>query len=59
MARRQVAGVDDLFNEKMRVVVEYMQYRGLSSDIKRKVGEVLEESRTHSANLYRTSAQQS
>ncbi len=35
---RQVAGVDDLFNEKMRVVVEYMQYRELSSDIKRKVG---------------------
>ena len=34
----QVAGVDDLFNEKMRMVVEYMQYRELSSDIKRKVG---------------------
>ncbi len=33
-----MAGVDDLFNEKMRVVVEYMQYRELSSDIKRKVG---------------------
>jgi hypothetical protein len=32
-----VAGVDDLFNEKMRMVVEYMQYRELSSDIKRKV----------------------
>ena len=32
-----MAGVDDLFNEKMRVVVEYMQYRELSADIKRKV----------------------
>ncbi len=29
--------MDDLFNEKMRLVVEYMQYRELSSDIKRKV----------------------
>ncbi len=29
--------MDDLFNEKMRMVVEYMQYREFSSDIKRKV----------------------
>ncbi len=43
--------MDDLFNEKMRMVVEYMQYRGLSSDIKRKVGGVLEESRAPSANV--------
>ncbi len=34
---RQVAGVDDLFNEKLRIVVEYMQFREFPSDLKRKV----------------------
>ncbi len=36
-AARQVAGVDDLFNEKLRLVVEYSQFRELSADVKRKV----------------------
>ncbi len=36
-APRQVAGADDLFNQKLRLVVEYMQFRELSSDVKRKV----------------------
>jgi hypothetical protein len=34
---RQVTGVDDLFNERLRLVVEYMQFRELSADLKRKV----------------------
>jgi hypothetical protein len=33
----QVAGVDVRFEEKMRGVVEYMQYREFSEDLKRKV----------------------
>jgi hypothetical protein len=33
----QVAGVDVRFDEKMRGVVEYMQYREFSDDLKRKV----------------------
>jgi hypothetical protein len=32
-----VEGVDFRFQEKMRGVVEYMQYRELPSEIKRKV----------------------
>ena len=35
----QVQGVDFRFQEKMRGVVEYMQYREMPSDIKRKVRE--------------------
>ena len=35
----QVEGVDFRFQEKMRGVVEYMQYREMPSDIKRKVSE--------------------
>ncbi len=33
----QVQGVDYRFQEKMRGVVEYMQYREMPADIKRKV----------------------
>ncbi len=36
-ATRQVVGVDDLFNEKLRIVVEYMQFREFPADLKRKV----------------------
>jgi hypothetical protein len=36
-ATRQVAGVDDLFNEKLRIVIEYMHFRELPADLKRKV----------------------
>ncbi len=33
----QVAGVDDRFESKQRAVIEYLQYREVPSDIKRKV----------------------
>ena len=33
----QVAGVDLRFEEKMRGIVEYMQFRELSAELKRKV----------------------
>jgi hypothetical protein len=35
----QVQGVDFRFQEKMRGVVEYMQYREMPSELKRKVRE--------------------
>ena len=33
----QVAGVDDRFESKQRAVIEYLQFREVPSEIKRKV----------------------
>ncbi len=40
LIRPQVAGVDVRFEEKMRGVVEYMQFRELTADLKRKVSKL-------------------